>query len=135
MFGQAAHLHDPVVQRIREEGLKASKLHAGDTPVKMLAPGIGKTAAARLRAYVAGERASGAAAPPLAWYPFPANRAGIHPRRELAGFAGILQVDAYCGFNGLCTIRRIFEMACRAHFWRELFERHKQQPAARTCIC
>ncbi len=45
-IGQAAHLLDPIVQRIREEGLKASKLHADDTPVKVLAPGTGKTATA-----------------------------------------------------------------------------------------
>ena len=129
---QAAHLLDPIVQRIREEGLKASKLHADDTPVKVLAPGSGKTTTARLWAYVVDDRASGAATPPLAWYRFTANRAGSHPRRELAGFNGFLQADAYSGFNGLYTDDRISQVACWAHFRREIFERHKQQPTALT---
>ncbi len=130
--GQAAHLLDPIVQRIREEGLKASKLHADDTPVKVLDPGSGKTATGRLWAYVVDDRASGAATPPLAWYRFTANRAGIHSKRELAGFTGFLQADAYSGFNGLYTDGRILEVACWAHFRREIFERHKQQPTALT---
>ncbi len=36
--GQAAHLLDPIVSRIRGEGLKAAKLHTDDTPVPMLVP-------------------------------------------------------------------------------------------------
>lgn len=130
--GQAAHLLEPIVTRIREEGLKATKIHADDTPVKVLAPGSGKTATGRLWAYVVDDRASGAAAPPLAWYRFTPNRAGIHPKRELAGFTGFLQADAYSGFNALYAGNNISEVACWAHFRRELFERHKQQPTALT---
>lgn len=130
--GQAAHLLDPIVKRIREEGLKASKIHADDTPVKVLAPGSGKTATGRLWAYVVDDRASGATAPPLVWYRFTANRAGVHPKRELAGFNGFLQADAYSGFNGLYAGNSVSEVACWAHFRRELFERHKQQPTALT---
>ena len=75
---QAAHLLDPIVTRIREEGLKATKIHADDTPVKVLAPGSGKTATGRLWAYVVDDRASGAATPPLVWYRFtPTARAFI----------------------------------------------------------
>jgi hypothetical protein len=95
--GQAAHLLDPIVQRIRDKGLEGSKIHADDTPVKVLAPGTGKTATGRLWAYVVDDRAAGATSPPLVWYRFTPNRAGIHPRRELAGFAGFLQADAYSG--------------------------------------
>lgn len=36
---QAAHLLDPIVSRIREEGIKAGKIHVDDTPVPMLMPG------------------------------------------------------------------------------------------------
>ena len=130
--GQAAHLLDPIVQRIREEGLKATKIHADDTPVKVLAPGSGKTATGRLWAYVVDDRASAAATPPLVWYRFTANRAGVHPKRELAGFAGFLQADAYSGFSGIYAGNSVSEVACWAHFRRELFERHKQQATALT---
>lgn len=88
--GQAAHLLDPIVKRIREEGLKAAKIHTDDTPVKVLKPGTGKTATGRLWAYVVDDRACGATTPPLAWYRFTPNRAGIHPKRELAAFTGFL---------------------------------------------
>jgi len=130
--GQAAHLLDPIVQRIRDKGLEASKIHADDTPVKVLAPGTGKTSSGRLWAYVVDDRASGATSPPLVWYRFTPNRAGIHPKRELAGFAGFLQADAYSGFGAIYAGNAIAEVACWAHFRRELFERHKQQKTALT---
>lgn len=63
--GQAAALLDPIVVRIREEGLKAGKIHADDTPVPMLDPGKGRTATARLWTYVVDDRASGATKPAL----------------------------------------------------------------------
>src|SRR3546814_7654012 len=86
----AAHLLDPIVSRIREEGLKAAKLHTDDTPVPMLVPGKGRTAQARLWAYVVDDRASGATTPALAWYRFTPDRSGIHPQRELNAFTGLL---------------------------------------------
>lgn len=77
--GQAAHLLDPIVTRIREEGLKASKIHTDDTPVPMLVPGKSKTAHARLWTYVVDDRASGSNGPSLVWYRFTPDRSGIHP--------------------------------------------------------
>lgn len=77
--GQAAALLDPIVSRIREEGLKASKLHTDDTPVPMLDPGRGRTATGRLWVYAVDDRASGAATPPLVWYRFTPDRSGAHP--------------------------------------------------------
>ncbi|MET4133797.1 transposase [Porphyrobacter sp. MBR-155] len=76
--GQAAHLLEPIVARIREEGLKAAKIHADDTPVKVLAPGSGKTTTGRLWAYVVDDRSCSGVSPPLAWYRFTSTRAGIH---------------------------------------------------------
>jgi hypothetical protein len=35
-----------------------------------------------------------AATPPLVWYRFTSNRAGIPPKRELATVTGFLQADA-----------------------------------------
>ena len=81
--GQAAGLLDPIISRIREVGLTATKIHTDDTPVPVLDPGRGKTATGRLWAeqpkvptirriggmaaegYVVGDRASGATTPPL----------------------------------------------------------------------
>ena len=65
--GQASALLDPIINRIREEGAKATKIHTDDTPVPVLDPGRGKTATGRLWTYVLDDRASGSATPPLAW--------------------------------------------------------------------
>lgn len=130
--GQAAHLLDPIVSRIREEGLKASKIHADDTPVPMLVPGKGKTAQARLWAYVVDDRASGTTSPPLVWYRFTPDRSGIHPQTELKTFAGLLQADAYAGFDKLYQGNRISEVACWAHVRRKIFDNHATSPTPLT---
>jgi transposase len=80
--GQAAALLDPIVTRIREEGLQAGKLYVDDTPVPMLVPGKGKTAQARLWAYVVDDRPSGATTPALVWYRFTPDCSGIHPQTK-----------------------------------------------------
>lgn len=130
--GQAAHLLDPIVARIREQGLKAGKLHADDTPVPMLMPGRGKTAQARLWTYVVDDRASGAAGPALVWYRFTPDRSGIHPQTELKSFAGLLQADGYAGYDKLYEGGRIREVACWAHFRRKIFENHQTSPTPLT---
>ena len=101
--GQAAHLLDPIVSRIQQEGIKTRKIHVDDTPVPMLVPGKGKAAQARLWAYVVDDRAAGATTPVLAWYRFTPDRSGVHPQTELKDFTGLLQADAYAGFDKLNT--------------------------------
>ena len=128
--GQAAALLDPIVSRIREEGLKASKLHTDDTPVPVLEPGHGKTAQGRLWVYAVDDRGSAGANPPLTWYRFTPDRSGVHPQRELAGFSGHLQADAYAGYKKLFGTGRVIEVACWAHFRRGIFDEHRGQPTA-----
>ena len=54
------------------------------------------------------------------------NRGGEHPARHLAGYAGILQADAYAGFGDLYDSKRkpgpIAEAACWSHGRRHFFE-------------
>lgn len=128
--GQAASLLDPIVSRIREEGLKASKIHTDDTPVPMLDPGRGKTATGRLWTYVVDDRNAGSATPPLVWYRFTPIRSGSHPAQELASFNGFLQADAYSGYDQLYRTNRIIEVGCWGHFRRKIFDLHeaKQTP-------
>ncbi len=130
--GQASALLDPIISRIREEGLQASKIHTDDTPVPVLDPGRGKTATGRLWTYVVDDRASGSTAPPLAWYRFTPDRTGAHPQKELAGFSGHLQADAYAGYGKLYHSGRVTEVACWAHFRRKIFDIHKPKPTTLT---
>src|SRR5690606_22597368 len=105
--GQASRLLDPIVTRIREEGLKAAKLHTDDTPVPMLVPGKGKAAQARLWVYAADDQASGATSPAMVWYKFTPDRSGVHPQTELKDFTGLLQADGYAGYEKLYRDQRI----------------------------
>lgn len=130
--GQAAALLDPIVSRIREQGLAATKIHADDTPVPVLDPGRGRTALGRLWAYAVDDRASGAVAPPLVCYRFTPDRSGMHPQAELARFAGHLQADAYAGFDKLYQSGRVTEVACWAHFRRKIVDLHKSRATVLT---
>ena len=48
----ASRLIEPVVEALRRHVMSAEKLHADDTPVPVLAPGLGKTKTGRLWTYV-----------------------------------------------------------------------------------
>lgn len=54
--GAASALLRPLIDAIRRHVLAASKLHADDTPIPVLAPGNGKTKTARLWTYVRDDR-------------------------------------------------------------------------------
>jgi transposase len=68
----------------------------------------------------------GGRAAPAAVYFYSPDRGGEHPERHLAGYTGILQADAYAGFNTVYKPERkpgpIIEAACWAHARRKFFE-------------
>ncbi len=86
----------------------------------------GKTRTGRLWTYVRDDRPFGGAAPPAAVYYYSPDRSGVHPERHLAGYTGILQADAYSGFNVLYEANRkpgpVTPVGCWAHARRYLFE-------------
>ena len=133
--GQSVRVLEPLVERIRANILASDRLHADDTPVRVLDPskridGIGKgVKEGRIWTYVRDDRPWGSTAPPGAAYFFSVDRKGEHPQRHLAGFSGILQADAYSGFKALYTPdtsgkSRIREAACWAHLRRDFFDVH-----------
>jgi hypothetical protein len=113
-----------LVALIREHVLAAARLHGDDTTVPVLAQG--KTTTGRLWTYVRDDRPFAGPAPPAALFHYSRDRTAEHPRRHLAGYAGILQADAYAGFNDLYAPGRepgpITEAGCWAHGRRKLFE-------------
>ena len=74
-------------------------MHADDTPVKVLAPGNGKTKTGRLWVYVMDDRNAGSSLPTSVWFAYSADRKGEHPQLYLAKYQGVLQADAYAGYN------------------------------------
>lgn len=123
--GQSAQLLDPLVEALRRYVLTGDKVHGDDTPLPVLAPGAGRTKTARLWTYVRDDRPAGSNDPPAVWFAYSPNRKGEHPQRHLRTFTGILQADAYAGFDPLYVTGRIQEAACWAHVRRKFFDVHR----------
>ncbi|NPD70129.1 IS66 family transposase, partial [Acetobacteraceae bacterium] len=113
----------PLLALIRKHVLAADRLHGDDTTVPVLAKS--KTSIGRLWTYVRDDSPFGGPEPPAAMFFYSPDRGGEHPRRHLAQYAGILQADAYAGFNELYLPGRrpgaISEAACWAHGRRKFF--------------
>jgi hypothetical protein len=114
----------------------SANLHADDTPIRVLAPGHGKTKRAYLWTYVRDGRAFGSRDPPAAWYQYSPGRHGKNPASHLKDFVGKLQADAYGGFNRLFQSvvpgapASKLEVACWAHARRGFFDIHAANGSA-----
>lgn len=121
-IGGCSRLVEPLLEALRRYVLSATKLHADDTPVPVLAPGTGKTKTGRLWTYVRDDRPAGDPSAAAVWFCYSPDRKGEHPQHHLRDFAGVLQADAYAGFNALYESGRIHEAACWAHVRRKFFD-------------
>jgi len=114
----------PLHALIEAHVLAAERLHGDDTTVPILAKG--KTVTGRIWTYVRDDRPFGGHAPPAALYYASRDRRHEHPVRHLQGFTGILQADAYSGYNALYDPSRtpgaVVPALCWAHARRQFFE-------------
>lgn len=122
MVGGSAALLAPLAAAVAEHVLQASKVHADDTPLPVLSPGSGKTKLGRLWTYVRDDRPWGSNVPAAVFFKYSPDRKGERPFEHLRDFTGILQADAYAGFNRLYETGRVQEAACWAHVRRPFFE-------------
>ena len=122
--GASSELLSPLVAALHRHVLAASKLHADDTPIPVLAPGNGKTKTGRLWTYVRDDRPAGQDSPPAVWFAYSPDRKGEHPRQHLKNFKGALQADTYAGFHHIYGEGRIYEVACWAHARRKFHDIH-----------
>ena len=139
--GQAAAAIRAVANLIRAEVMAGDRLHADDTPIRVLDPKM-KLAGrergvkeGRVWVYVRDDRPWGGQDPPAAAYWFSPDRKGEHPQEHLRNFIGILQADAYSGFRklyerGLDGKPRIREAACWAHLRRDFHDVWKSTNSA-----
>jgi hypothetical protein len=122
--GAAASAVMPLYRLIEVHVLGAERLFGDDTTIPILAKG--KTVTGRIWTYVRDDRPFGGTAPPGAVYYASNNRRGEHPAQHLENFSGILQADAYSGFNALFDPMRKLETItpafCWAHSRRLFFE-------------
>jgi transposase len=114
---------DPLLRLVEAHVMAAERLHGDDTTVPVLAEG--KTDTGRCWIYVRDDKPFGGAGPPAAMFYYSRDRRGEHPQAHLAGYAGILQADAYDGYNRLYLAERkpgpIQEAACWVHARRPFF--------------
>jgi transposase len=112
-------LHDLIEAHV----MNADRLHGDDTTVPVLAKG--KTDIARAWVYVRDDRPFAGKAAPAAVFYYSRDRGGEHPEQHLENFAGILQADAYAGYNHLYAPNRkpgpITDAQCWAHGRRKFF--------------
>jgi len=130
--GATSELLAPLVDAVRIHVMSASKLHADDTPVPVLAPGNGRTKTGRLWTYVRDDRPSADTTAPAVWFAYSPDRKGERPKLHLTNYRGALQADAYAGFNHLYEGGRIYEVACWAHARRKFHEIHIAHPSPTT---
>jgi transposase len=122
--GACATALQPLHALIERHVLAAERLHGDDTTVPILAKG--KTIKGRIWTYVRDDRPFGGRAPPAALYYASQDRRHEHPSLHLHGFTGILQADAYSGYNELYDPSRpqgpVTSALCWAHARRQFFE-------------
>jgi transposase len=122
--GACAAVLAPLHALIEAHVFAAERLHGDDTTVPILAKG--KTTTGRIWVYVRDDRPFGGQGPPAALFHASRDRTAEHPERHLSRWGGILQADAYSGYNRLYRPGRkpapIVEALCWSHARRKFFE-------------
>lgn len=117
----------PLVAAMKTLLLKRTVLHADETPVPMLKPGLGRTHRAYLWSYSSSEYDE----LQTVIYDFTYTRGGVHARQFLGEWSGKLVCDDYAGYKALFD-RGIIEVGCMAHARREfhdLYANHRSDLA------
>jgi transposase len=114
---------EPLLKRVERHVFAAQRLQGDDTTVPVLAKG--KTHTGRCWVYVRDDRPFAGGAPPAAMFYYSRDRGGAHIEAHLARWSGLLQADAYSGYNKLYAAERtpgpILEAGCWAHARRPFF--------------
>ena len=117
----------PLVDAMRAQILTRPVLHADETPVPMLKPGLGRTHRAYLWSYATSEYDD----LKVVVYDFAETRGGVHARAFLGQWSGKLICDDYSGYEALFD-RGVIEAGCMAHARRkfhDLYANHRGEIA------
>ena len=117
-------LHGHLMAHLRS----STKLFADETIMPVLAPG--QVARGQLWAYARDDRPWGGGDPPAVAYVYEPDRRQQRPLEHLAGFAGVLQVDGYSGYNKLGRGNAVSLAYCWAHARRGFVEFRGKDPLA-----
>ncbi|HEY5409612.1 MAG TPA: IS66 family transposase [Caulobacteraceae bacterium] len=121
--GAGCKVLEPLLRLVESHVMAAERLHGDDTTVPVMA--LGKCDTGRCWVYVRDDRPFGGQGPPAAMFYYSRDRGGAHPQAHLAGYAGILQADAFGGYGKLYEPQRqpspIREAPCWVHARRPFF--------------
>jgi transposase len=124
--GAAAAELQPLHDRLLGLMKTSSHLFCDETRCPVLDPGRGKTKTGYLWAVARDDRSWGGTDPPAVVYSYAPGRGGQHAVRLLDGFAGVLQVDGYAGYNALTDPARpdgaVMLAYCWSHLRRKFYE-------------
>ncbi len=107
-------LHALIKSKIFESG----NAYTDETPVKMLAPGKGKTKDGYAWVLVGGK----AQDPPYRYYQFYENRRHCNAEELLKGYSDVLHSDKYGAYVKLANDKKIIWCPCWSHIRRKFFE-------------
>ncbi len=115
----------PICTVIASQVRAARFVHLDDTPVKLLDPGRGHTATARIWVYRSAHEAA---------FQFTATREGRHPAEFLGDYRGFIVADAYAGHERLYGPDRATAVGCWAHVRRKFYEIRDHDPFAGAMV-
>ena len=115
LVGATAFALKPLYELVQTHVFGAHRLHADDTTVPVLAKT--KTRTGRIWVYVRDEAPFAGQGPPAAVYYYSPDRGQEHPEAHLKNWTGILQSDAYSGYNPLSKHDRPGGPICHAFCW------------------
>ena len=115
--GSAAAELRPLHERLFEHLKGSPKLFMDETRAPVLDPGRRRTKTGYLWAIARDDRPWAGPDPPAVVYLYAPGRGAEHALRPLAGFSGVLQVDAYAAYNALADPARDGGPATLAYCW------------------
>ena len=118
LFHRSARLLEPLYKRILERIAAQTVVHGDETRIEVQARK--KTRRAWMWVFLTRT---------LVAYVFSASRSGKTPSRVLGSTTGTLVVDAYTGYNEVCTPDKRERAGCLAHVRRKVFDARRNNPA------
>jgi transposase len=115
-LGACAERLEPLYLVGKQDALRAHLIHTDDTPVRVQEPGQGKTREGRFWVYLGDE------AHPQTIFDYTPNRKRDGPQGFLKNYKGVLQADAYGGYDGIYAGGLVTEAGCWAHARRKFDE-------------
>lgn len=112
----------PVINLMEEDLLESEYAQGDETRVQVLNE-AGRSTESQSFMWVRGRHYIGA--PPIVLFDYDPTRSGSVAERLFDGFEGYLQVDAYAGYNAVCSKEGVVRVGCWAHARRKFFEAKK----------